>query len=158
VADYLSKQLQSGADAIQIFDSWASVLSGADYETFSLQYIRQVVRRLPANAPIILYAKGKSADASSLAATGVPCLGVDWTMPLSQVRALAGRPLCLQGNLDPEFIVGSPEAAVQATKAILADNAGDPGHIFNLGHGITPQAKIETLQAVLDAVASGRLD
>ena len=158
VADYLSRQLQSGADAIQIFDSWASVLSGADYETFSLQYIRQVVRRLPANAPIILYAKGKSADASSLAATGVPCLGVDWTMSLSHVRALAGRPLCLQGNLDPEFIVGSPEAAVQATKAILADNAGDPGHIFNLGHGITPQAKIETLQAVLDAVVSGRVD
>lgn len=152
VADYLTKQLQSGADAIQIFDSWASVLTGKDYETFSLKYIREVVRRLPPNAPVILYAKGKSAEAASLAATGVPCLGVDWTMPLSHVRALAGRPICLQGNLNPEFIVGSPEMAVQATKAILADNAGDPGHIFNLGHGITPDAKIETLQAVLDTV------
>lgn len=154
VADYLTKQLQAGADAIQIFDSWASVLSGPEYETFSLSYIREVVRRLPANAPVILYAKGKSAEAASLAATGVPCLGVDWTMPLSKVRVLAGRPICLQGNLDPEFIVGSPEAAVKATKAILIDNAGDPGHIFNLGHGITPDAKIETLQAVLDTVVN----
>lgn len=154
VSDYLAKQLQAGADAIQIFDSWASVLSGSEYESFSLKYIREVVRRLPSGAPVILYAKGKSADAASLAATGVPCLGVDWTMPLSRVRALAGRPLCLQGNLDPEFIVGSPEAAVKATKAILIDNAGDPGHIFNLGHGITPDAKIETLQAVLDTVVN----
>ncbi len=154
VSDYLAKQLQAGADAIQIFDSWASVLSGSEYESFSLKYIREVVRRLPPGAPVILYAKGKSADAASLAATGVPCLGVDWTMALSRVRALAGRPLCLQGNLDPEFIVGSPEAAVKATKAILIDNAGDPGHIFNLGHGITPDAKIETLQAVLDTVVN----
>jgi uroporphyrinogen decarboxylase len=77
-------------------------------------------------------------------------------MPLSQVRQLAGRPICLQGNLDPEFMTGEPAAAAAATNAVLADNAGDPGHIFNLGHGITPQARIETFQAVVDTVvASG---
>jgi uroporphyrinogen decarboxylase len=115
-----------------------------------------VLERLPAGAPVILYAKGKSPQAAALAQTGVPCLGVDWTMPLSQVRQLAGRPICLQGNLDPEFMTGEPAAAAAATKAVLADNAGDLGHIFNLGHGITPQARIETFQAVVDAVvASG---
>ena len=155
VAQYLSRQFAAGADAIQIFDSWAAALDGADYEEFSLRYIRAVLDRLPPAAPVILYAKGKSADAAALARTGVPCLGVDWTMPLSRVRALVGRPICLQGNLDPEFMVGEPVAAAAATRAILVDNAGDPGHVFNLGHGITPQARIETFQAVLDEVTRG---
>jgi uroporphyrinogen decarboxylase len=156
VAQYLTRQFAAGADAIQIFDSWAGALTGADYEEFSLRYIRAVLERLPAGAPVILYAKGKSPQAAALAQTGVPCLGVDWTMPLSQVRQLAGRPICLQGNLDPEFMTGEPAAAAAATKAVLADNAGDLGHIFNLGHGITPQARIETFQAVVDTVvASG---
>ena len=128
----------------------------ADYEEFSLRYIRAVLERLPKAAPVILYAKGKSPQAEALARTGVPCLGVDWTMPLSQVRALAGRPICLQGNLDPTYMPGEPAAAASAVRAILQDNAGDPGHIFNLGHGITPDARIETFQAVVDeVVASG---
>ena len=152
VAEYLTRQFAAGADAIQIFDSWAGALQGADYEEFSLRYIRAVLERLPVGAPVILYAKGKSPQAAALASTGVPCLGVDWTMPLSGVRRLAGRPLCLQGNLDPEFMVGEPAAAHAAAREVIADNAGDPGHIFNLGHGITPQARIETFQAVLDAV------
>jgi uroporphyrinogen decarboxylase len=73
-------------------------------------------------------------------------------MPISSVRALVDRPLCIQGNLNPEFIVGKPDAAIQATQQILKDNAGDLGHIFNLGHGITPDAQIDTLAAVLDTV------
>ena len=152
VAGYLKEQLLAGADAIQIFDSWAGVLVGKEYEEFSLRYIREVIALLPPQAPIILYAKGKSADAVALAKTGVPCLGVDWTMPISNVRALIDRPLCIQGNLNPEFIVGKPDAAIQATQQILKDNAGDLGHIFNLGHGITPDAQIDTLTAVLDTV------
>jgi uroporphyrinogen decarboxylase len=152
VAGYLKEQLLAGADAIQIFDSWAGVLEGKEYEEFSLRYIREVIALLPPQAPIILYAKGKSADAGTLAKTGVPCLGVDWTMPISTVRALVDRPLCIQGNLNPEFIVGKPDAAIQATQQILKDNAGDLGHIFNLGHGITPDAQIDTLAAVLDTV------
>ena len=156
VAEYLTRQFAAGADAIQIFDSWAGALDGADYEEFSLRYIRAVLERLPKAAPVILYAKGKSPQAEALARTGVPCLGVDWTMPLSQVRGLAGRPICLQGNLDPTFMPGEPAAAAVAVRAILHDNAGDPGHIFNLGHGITPDARIETFQAVVDeVVASG---
>jgi len=152
VAGYLKEQLLAGADAIQIFDSWAGVLVGKEYEEFSLRYIREVIALLPPQAPIILYAKGKSAAAAALAKTGVPCLGVDWTMPISSVRALIDRPLCIQGNLNPEFIVGKPDAAIQATQQILKDNAGDLGHIFNLGHGITPDAQIDTLAAVLDTV------
>ncbi|MBM3826120.1 MAG: uroporphyrinogen decarboxylase [Verrucomicrobia bacterium] len=155
VAQYLTRQFAAGADAIQIFDSWAAALTGADYEEFSLRYVRAVLERLPAGAPVILYAKGKSSDAAALAATGVPCLGVDWTLPISRVRALAGRPICLQGNLDPMLMTGTPEAAAAGARAVLADNAGDPGHVFNLGHGITPDARIETVQAVLEAVAAG---
>ncbi|NBY42886.1 MAG: uroporphyrinogen decarboxylase [Verrucomicrobia bacterium] len=82
VAGYLKEQLLAGADAIQIFDSWAGVLEGREYEEFSLRYIREVIAQLPSQAPIILYAKGKSADAAALAKTGVPCLGVDWTIPI----------------------------------------------------------------------------
>jgi len=152
VAEYLTRQFAAGADAIQIFDSWAGALDGADYEEFSLRYIRAVLERLPKAAPVILYAKGKSPQAAALARTGVPCLGVDWTMPLSQVRSLTGRPICLQGNLDPTYMPGEPAAAAAAVRAILQDNAGDPGHIFNLGHGITPDARIETFQAVVDEV------
>jgi uroporphyrinogen decarboxylase len=155
VTEYLRRQFLAGADAVQIFDSWAAALDGADYEEFSLRYIRAVIEGLPKDAKVILYAKGKSPDAAALAATGVPCLGVDWTVPLSRVRALAGRPICLQGNLDPVLMTGSPEAAAAGTRAVLKDNAGDPGHVFNLGHGITPDARIETVQAVLEAVAAG---
>ena len=156
VAEYLRRQLAAGADAVQVFDSWAGLLEGADYESLSLRWIRAVLERLPAGAPVILYAKGKSRDARALAATGVPVLGVDWELPLSSVRLLAGRPVCLQGNLDPEWMTREPAAAAEAARAVLADNAGDPGHVFNLGHGITPEARIETVAAVLDAVvASG---
>ena len=152
VAEYLRRQLDAGADAVQVFDSWAGLLEGAEYEALSLRWIRAVLDRLPAGAPVILYAKGKSPDARSLAATGAPVLGVDWELPLSRVRALAGRPLCLQGNLDPEWMTRGPEEAAAAARAVLADNAGDPGHIFNLGHGITPEARIETVAAVVAAV------
>ena len=156
VAEYLRRQLAAGADAIQVFDSWAGLLEGADYERWSLRWIREVLARLPDGAPVILYAKGKSPAAAALAATGVPVLGVDWELPLSRVRGLAGRPICLQGNLDPEWMTREPEAAAAAARAVLADNAGDPGHIFNLGHGITPEARIETVAAVVGAVvASG---
>ena len=156
VAEYLRRQLAAGADAIQVFDSWAGLLEGADYERWSLRWIREVLARLPDGAPVILYAKGKSPAAAALAATGVPVLGVDWELPLSRVRGLAGRPICLQGNLDPEWMTREPEAAAAAARDVLADNAGDPGHIFNLGHGITPEARIETVAAVVGAVvASG---
>lgn len=152
VAEYLRRQFEAGADAVQVFDSWAGLLGGAEYETLSLRWIRAVLDRLPAGAPVILYAKGKSPEAGALAATGVPVLGVDWELPLSRVRALAGRPVCLQGNLDPEWMTREPEAAAEAARAVLADNAGDPGHIFNLGHGITPEARLETVAAVVGAV------
>ncbi len=152
VAEYLRRQLAAGADCIQVFDSWAGLLDGADYERWSLRWIREVLARLPSGAPVILYAKGKSPAAAALAATGVPVLGVDWELPLSRVRALSGRPICLQGNLDPEWMTREPAAAAAAALAVLADNAGDPGHIFNLGHGITPEARIETVAAVVGAV------
>ena len=152
VAEYLNRQLAAGADAIQIFDSWAGLLEGEAYERLSLRWIRAVLEKLPTGASVILYAKGKSRDARALAGTGVPVLGVDWELPLSEVRKLVNRPICLQGNLDPEWMTCSPAEAIVATKAVLADNAGNPGHIFNLGHGITPEAKIETFAAVVDAV------
>ena len=156
VGDYLKSQLEAGADAIQLFDSWAGLLTGDDYERWSLRWIREVLARLPADAPVILYAKGKARQAAALADTGVPVLGVDWELPLSEVRRLVPRPLCLQGNLHPDVMVGDAVTAVAATQALLADNAGDPGHIFNLGHGITPEARIETVSAVVAAVvASG---
>jgi uroporphyrinogen decarboxylase len=152
---YFQMQIRAGADAIQIFDSWGGAISGRDYEAASLRWIRQIVASLPAGFPIILYAKGTSPHSVAQAASGIRVLSVDWTTDLAQLASQLGRsakPVALQGNLDPVLLNTTPEIVRRETSALLASMRGHPGHIFNLGHGILPQAKIECVQALVDTV------
>jgi uroporphyrinogen decarboxylase len=150
---YFKMQIQAGADAIQIFDSWGGIIAGADYEAASLQWIRRIVAALPAGFPVILYAKGTAPHHVAQTSTGVAVLSVDWTTDLS----VLGRQLpdvALQGNLDPVLLNTTPEIVCRESTKLLNSMRGRAGHIFNLGHGILPQAKIECVQALVDTVTS----
>jgi uroporphyrinogen decarboxylase len=152
---YFQMQIRAGADAIQIFDSWGGIISGHDYEAASLQWIRRIVAALPPGFPIILYAKGTSPHHQAQAATGITVLSVDWTSQLSVLAnqlAAANRQVALQGNLDPVLLNTTPAIVKSETTRLLESMRGLPGHIFNLGHGILPQAKIECVESLVQTV------
>jgi len=153
---YFRMQIEAGADAIQIFDSWGGILAGADYEAASLQWIRRLVAALPADFPVILYAKGTSPHLAAQAASGVRAISVDWTADLAATRTALPAGIALQGNLDPVLMTTTPEIVRTQAARLLESMRGKPGHIFNLGHGITPDAKIECMQALVDTVVSFR--
>lgn len=150
--DYFRMQIAAGVDALQIFDSWGSACPDADYKEMSLCWIRRIVDALPERFPVILFAKGMAHHASALIGTGTKVLSMDWTVKLSDIRKGLPSNVALQGNLDPEFLNTNPERVVSETSKILEDVRPYNGHIFNLGHGIQPSAKIENVQAMIDTV------
>ena len=151
---YFQLQIRSGADAIQIFDSWGGAVAGPDYEAASLRWIRAIVAALPPDFPVILYAKETAQHHLAQAAAGIRVLSVDHTTNLSALsRQLAGR-CAVQGNLDPELMNTGPDRVRAAANALLSSMRGLPGHIFNLGHGIMPEARIECVEALLDTVTT----
>jgi uroporphyrinogen decarboxylase len=153
---YFQMQIRAGADAIQIFDSWGGVVAGPDYEAASLQWIRRIAAALPPGFPLILYAKGTAAHQAAQAAAGIRVLSLDWTVELPAVaRALAGR-VAVQGNLDPVLLNTEPEVVRRETGRLLESMRGLPGYIFNLGHGILPQAKIACVEALAESVVNWR--
>ena len=156
LVSYFKLQIEAGADAIQIFDSWGGILAGPDYEAASLQWIRRVVAALPAGFPVILYAKGTAPHLAAQAASGVRAISVDWTADLAAVRAALPANVALQGNLDPVLMTTTPGIVRAQTLRLLESMRGRPGHIFNLGHGITPDATIDCVQALVDTVTSFR--
>jgi uroporphyrinogen decarboxylase len=145
---YFRAQIEAGADAIQIFDSWGGLIAA------SLCWIREIVAALPKDFPVILYAKGTAAQLVDQSFTGVKVISVDWTVPLRTVREQLPRTIALQGNLDPVLMNLSPEIVRNEAGRLLAEMNGAPGHIFNLGHGIMPQARIECMEALVDTVTS----
>lgn len=159
---YFQMQVRAGADAIQIFDSWGGLVAGQDYEAASLRWIRQIVVALPPNFPVILYAKGTAPHHLAQASAGIRVLSVDWTSELpvlanmlrSSINPGGNRlpPVALQGNLDPILLNTTPEIVRRETTALLASMRATPGHIFNLGHGILPHAKIECVEALVETV------
>ncbi len=156
LVSYFRMQIEAGVDAIQIFDSWGGILAGRDYEAASLAWIRRIVAALPAGFPIILYAKGTAPHLAAQAASGVRAISLDWTVDLTAIRACLPANLAIQGNLDPVLMTTAPEIVrVQATR-LLESLRERPGHIFNLGHGITPDAKIECMQALVETVTTFR--
>ncbi|MDR2429424.1 MAG: uroporphyrinogen decarboxylase [Puniceicoccales bacterium] len=157
VVECLLMQIESGADAVQIFDSWAALCGDATaYQRLSLQWVARIIAALPPRVPVIVFAKGMAAHAAALASTGARVLGVDWTQRLSAVRAIVGPGVALQGNLEPAILESTPEKVREATRAVLDDMAGAPGHIFNLGHGITPGASLENVSAMIESVHAFR--
>ncbi len=152
VIRYFKMQIASGVDAIQIFDSWAAAASGCDYESCSLRWIRQIIAALPENFPMIVYAKGVSHRVSDLVSTGARALSLDWTADLPATYESLGGRVALQGNLDPALLTTEPDIVRDATARLLKSMSGKNAYIFNLGHGITPQAKIPCVDAMFEAI------
>ncbi|MEX2043975.1 MAG: uroporphyrinogen decarboxylase [Opitutus sp.] len=153
---YFRMQITAGADAIQIFDSWGGIIAGQDYEAASLRWIRRIVAALPADFPVILYAKGTAPQISDQAFTGIRVLSVDWTNDLAIVRRTLPANVAVQGNLDPVLLNTTPEIVRRETTRLLESMRGTKGHIFNLGHGIMPHARLECMQALVDTVTTWR--
>ena len=153
---YFQLQIRAGADAIQIFDSWGGIIAGPDYEAASLRWIRQIVAALPPGFPVILYAKGTAPQLTDQAFAGVKVLSVDWTSDLAVVRRTLPANVAVQGNLDPVLMCTTPEIVRRESRRLLESMRGTAGHIFNLGHGITPQAKLECMAALVDTVTGWR--
>lgn len=156
VADYLSAQARSGAQALMLFDTWGGILPAAAFREFSLRYIEAVSVRLrfdPATPrpPLVVFAKGVN-QLEALAACGCDALGLDWTVDPTDARRRVGASVALQGNLDPATLIASIPAIERAAIATLDAFGPSPGHVFNLGHGITPDIAPEHLGALIDVV------
>ncbi len=154
---YLNAQIESGAQAIMIFDTWGGVLTPAQYREFSLSYMTQIVddlirEREGRRVPIILFTKNGGAWLAEMAKTNCDALGVDWTTDLGDARRAVNDTKALQGNLDPSCLYASPERIRDEVARVLASYGHGPGHVFNLGHGIHPQIPPEHAGAMIAAV------
>ncbi len=157
VISYLNAQVESGAQALMVFDTWGGVLSPANYREFSLRYMQQIVDGLTREAdgrkvPVVLFTKNGGQWLDIMADTGCDGLGVDWTTDLADARARTGGKVALQGNLDPSVLYGSPESIRAQVKTVLDSYGSGPGHVFNLGHGIHQFVNPEHLGVMVEAV------
>jgi len=152
VADYLKMQAESGVDAVQIFDSLGGLLSSEEYEEISGRWIRRIIESLEGAVPVILFSRGTAGCLQELVQTGAQVLGLDWSISLAEARLHMPATMGVQGNLDPVILTTTPEIAVRETTRILEEMRGQDGFIFNLGHGVTPDAKIENIESVVAAV------
>jgi uroporphyrinogen decarboxylase len=155
--DYLNAQIAAGAQAVMLFDTWGGVLTPAQYEEFSLGYMTQIVAALTRHAdgrrvPNIVFTKGGGAWLGKIAAMGCDAVGVDWTTDLSAARAAVGSRVALQGNLDPSALFAPPDTLRKETLKALDSYGAGPGHVFNLGHGITPDVDPERVAVLVDTV------
>lgn len=148
----LNLMIESGVDAVQIFDSWGSACGGAEYHDQSLRWIRKVIEQLPEGFPVIVFAKGMAHHASSLIQTGARGLSVDSTVNLRALRDQLPAETVLQGNLDPLLLTLEPSVVARQTTRLLESMRGTRGHIFNLGHGITPDARMDSMAAMLATI------
>jgi uroporphyrinogen decarboxylase len=151
VAEYLNAQIDAGADAVMVFDTWGGTLAHHDYETFSLQYSRQVLQKVK-KAPTILFTKGGAPWLGAMMQSGCAAVGLDWTADPRAARKLAAGRVALQGNLDPVALFAPPERVREAARKVIESFGLEPGHIFNLGHGILPQTPVESVAALVDEV------
>lgn len=151
--DYLVGQVAAGASAVQLFDTWAGLLSAADFREFALPYQKAVLDRVAeTGAPAILYVNGASHLTEELASSGATVLSLDWRTSLPEARRILGADIGLQGNLDPASLFGPPEVVKQKVAALLDSMQGDPGYIVNLGHGILPETPVASVEALVEAV------
>lgn len=152
---FIDAQLAAGASAFQLFDSWAGSLSVADYREFVLPHSRAVFARLAElhpHAPGIHFGIGCDHLLESMHAAGPRVLGLDWRTTITDARRRMGADLVVQGNLDPALVLAGVETAIEGARRVLADNAGRPGHIFNLGHGVSPNTDPDVLAEVVRLV------
>ena len=156
----LQRERQAGAQALQVFDTWGGVLSPSMYREFSLRYLQKIAQALPRGeekTPLILFGKGNGAYLKELAATGAEAVGVDWTVGLGDAARRTGGKVALQGNLDPVTLYAQPDAIRREVGRALDDyaagNGGSrEGHVFNLGHGMSPDMSPDHVAALVSAV------
>ncbi len=157
VAAYLNAQIANGVQAVQIFDTWGGVLTTRDYNEFSLQYMQRIIEQLTREregrpVPVILYTKGGMGWLEMIAATGCDVVGLDWTVDIDKARRRIGHRVALQGNMDPCILYASKGRIRQEVRDILSRFGSGNGHVFNLGHGITPDVPPVNARAFIQAV------
>lgn len=151
--DYLDLQVKAGAEAIQIFDSWAHTLGHNQFKEFSLFYLQYLVKSLSAkNTPAILYCRGSSVFAKDLAEIRPHGIGIDWNANLMQLRQQIPLNIALQGNLDPDILYADADVIRREASFLLNGMQNQPGYIFNLGHGIHPDTPMESVQTLVDCI------
>jgi len=157
VITYLNAQIEAGAQAVMLFDTWGGMLSHAAYQEFSLAYLRRIIAGLTREreglrVPNIVFTKGGGGWLESIAAIGCDAVGLDWTVDIGAARARVGMRVALQGNLDPAILLSSPQAVQREAAAILASYGKGSGHVFNLGHGISQHTPPENVAALIKTV------
>lgn len=159
VAAHLQAQIEAGAETVMLFDTWGGILPTEKYTEFSLAYLKEIVTQLQANSnynikkvPVILFTKGGGRWLTQMADTGCDALGLDWETSLAAARKEVGDKVALQGNLDPACLLTTPDNIRSEVKRILNDFGYGNGHVFNLGHGITPDVPPEHVTVLVEAV------
>ena len=153
MTDYLTMQIQAGAQAVQLFDSWAGILGIDEYRRFALPYVKSIVDAVrPLGVPVIYFVNAAPHLIAQAAASGADVLGICWRTPLDVAAAIVGPTVALQGNLDPHVLFADPDVVREQATAVLDRIAGRAGHIMNLGHGILPDTPIASVEALIAAV------
>ncbi|MDR9432617.1 MAG: uroporphyrinogen decarboxylase [Spiribacter sp.] len=157
VTDYLNAQVEAGAQALMIFDTWGGALAHDVYPRFSLAFAEQIIdglirERDGQRIPVVFFTKGGGVWLERIAQSGADALGIDWTISLTQARARVGQQVALQGNLDPSILYAQPAVIEREVKRVLSEFGAGSGHVFNLGHGVHPQIPPEHVKAMIDAV------
>ena len=152
IGEYLNCQIAAGAQAVQIFDSWAGCLTPSDYEQFVQPYTKAVIDAVTPGVPVINFSTGTSGSLKQVRAAGGDVIGLDWRINLDEGWATVGHDVAVQGNLDPVALFAAPKEIKNRVAEILRRAGGRPGHIFNLGHGVLPETPVEHVVAMVDAV------
>jgi uroporphyrinogen decarboxylase len=157
VTDYLNGQIAAGAQAVQIFDTWGGILTPSCYQEFSLAYMKKIVANLTKESegrkvPSIVFTKNGGQWLESIVDSGADAVGLDWTIDIGEARERAKGKVALQGNMDPTMLYSSPQAIRKEVGSILAAYGNGAGHVFNLGHGITPQVNPDNVSVFVEAV------
>ncbi|HEX4986658.1 MAG TPA: uroporphyrinogen decarboxylase [Burkholderiales bacterium] len=157
VADYLNAQIEAGAQAVMIFDTWGGALAGEAFHEFSLRYIERVCAQLRREAdgrriPRVVFTKGGGGWLESLAQSGADALGLDWTADIAKARSRVGDRVALQGNLDPAVLLAGSQAVRREATRVLAAYGHGEGHVFNLGHGVSQFTPPEAVAALVETV------
>jgi uroporphyrinogen decarboxylase len=152
LGDYLRAQIDAGAQAVQLFDSWVGTLPPADYRAHVLPHTRALIASLGSRVPVIHFGTGTAGLLEGLRAAGGDVIGFDWRVDLDAAWVRVGHDVAVQGNLDPTVLFAPPAEIRRHAEAILGQAAGRPGHVFNLGHGVLPDTPVDHVRALVDAV------
>jgi uroporphyrinogen decarboxylase len=156
ITDYLVAQVHAGADVLMLFDTWGGILTPEAYQQFSLHYMREIIMKVRKNisptVPIIVFTKNGGQWLETIVTSGCDAIGLDWTIDINNARQRIGNQVALQGNLDPSILLSTPEVIQNEVGKVLAAYGKHDGHIFNLGHGVTPDVPPENVAVLVDAV------